>query len=256
MSRRFPFTLIELLVVIAIIAILAALLLPALTAAKDAAKLAVCISNKRQVGIIFGIYLADNPLLANNSYTMAPSYKSHYWRTFYWDGGYLDNLDVTICPNYKEANRANKPTQVGRERGYDGMSEFSANPAYAESGFRCSIPWNGGYFTGVRMERVQRPENVVILGCTSSQAGSYGPYQQCGGAGVRALGGFTYGGGAATYPWLAHRGKAAVLFLDGHAEGAIRTRLTDEVDNGLTTTGSKTGFQFILNQDEMLMTFP
>ena len=45
------FTLIELLVVIAIIAILAALLLPALKMAKKQAKIAICTSNQKQIGL-------------------------------------------------------------------------------------------------------------------------------------------------------------------------------------------------------------
>lgn len=57
--RRAAFTLIELLVVIAIIAILAAILFPVFARAKEAAKKANCLSNLKQLGTAWTLYLDD-----------------------------------------------------------------------------------------------------------------------------------------------------------------------------------------------------
>lgn len=60
LSANKGFTLIELLVVIAIIAILAAVLFPVFAQAKASAKQTVCLSNMKQIGTSFVLYIGDN----------------------------------------------------------------------------------------------------------------------------------------------------------------------------------------------------
>ena len=58
--NELAFTLIELLVVIAIIAILSAILFPVFAQAREKARQAACMSNLRQIGMGFAMYIQDN----------------------------------------------------------------------------------------------------------------------------------------------------------------------------------------------------
>jgi prepilin-type N-terminal cleavage/methylation domain-containing protein len=60
MSRKRAFTLVELLVVIAIISILTALLFPVLSAVRENARAATCLSNLRQLGTGYMLYVQDH----------------------------------------------------------------------------------------------------------------------------------------------------------------------------------------------------
>ena len=91
------FTLIELLVVVAIIGILASLLLPSLGKARAAAKLKVCMSNQRQIGIGAQLYSLDSDGRYVGDFNTAPNTMFFATKYLPYVGGeeYIGNLDYT-----------------------------------------------------------------------------------------------------------------------------------------------------------------
>src|SRR5688500_7916598 len=60
MSQKRAYTLIKLLVVIAIISVLAALLFPVFTQSREKARSTACLSNLKQLGIAYMLYVQDH----------------------------------------------------------------------------------------------------------------------------------------------------------------------------------------------------
>ena len=92
--RRSPaFTLVELLVVIAIIGILVALLLPAIQAAREAARRTQCSSNLKQIGLAILNFESTNGALPAGSTNKNTKIGGPYYST--WTVDILPHLEQT-----------------------------------------------------------------------------------------------------------------------------------------------------------------
>jgi prepilin-type N-terminal cleavage/methylation domain-containing protein/prepilin-type processing-associated H-X9-DG protein len=113
-QKRSGFTLIELLVVIAIIAILAAILFPVFAQAREKARGTSCLSNMKQLGTAFTMYLQDYDERVMPRYQACPSTGPTGPDQLLWTASiqpYVKNQQIFVCPSAVNANYADQWTQ-------------------------------------------------------------------------------------------------------------------------------------------------
>ncbi len=189
-ARRFGFSLIEVLVTVAVIAVLLAILLPALQGARDQSRGAVCLSNLRQIGLA-AYYYAERDRWYPRAYWSAEKRWMDAIKPFL-----TKNSEVYRCPmDSKQIAVTWDPTII--------MS-------YGINTFRFADP-EFCFWYGVRMDRIKRPQGVIIFAdCTP---GKY----YCGG-------GNQYYEPIPDVDYRHHDRRFNVVFCDGHAEARKTSR--------------------------------
>jgi prepilin-type N-terminal cleavage/methylation domain-containing protein/prepilin-type processing-associated H-X9-DG protein len=201
---RGGFTLIELLVVIAIIAILAAILFPVFAQAREKARGISCLSNCKQAGTAFYMYVQDY-----DETMLKMGAGSDWWSLIY---PYTKNLQLFYCPD-----RQDQGTDDSLGLHLDHLPGYGYNWG--------PIGWRGGGLLERQQPDPNNPGHTYIPGkalaalVTPSQTFAFGDTydtpRQTQGIGFM---GCTWNG--TSNSTLRHSGgQFNVVFCDGHAKG-------------------------------------
>lgn len=202
-QKKSGFTLIELLVVIAIIAILAAILFPVFAQAREKARAISCLSNLKQSGTAFYMYVQDY-----DETCLKMGAGVDWWSLIY---PYTKNLQVYYCPD-----RNDQGTDDSLNLHLDHLPGYGYNWG--------PIGWRGGGLLGAQQADPNSPGNNYIPGITLAQivepastfafGDSYDTPRQTLGIGFAAC---TFSG--TTNSQLRHSGgQFNYAFCDGHAK--------------------------------------
>ena len=178
MQQRRGFTLIELLVVIAIIAILAAILFPVFAQAREKARQTTCVSNLKQIGTAFMMYVQDYDETYPPWTGMCPDANLRWALRYMYPGlvdPYIKNganvqtgelKDVWACPSSKAGLGAVSNTYAYNFWTFGGYSTCMCNPTQAactrDPGAFAQFA-SSAYNTPAPQAAIQFPAETIML---------------------------------------------------------------------------------------------
>jgi len=178
---RRAFTLIELMIVIAIIGILAAILFPVFARAKAAAKQTTCLSNLKQIGDAFVLYMGDSDDIFPSAIDPADKFDPGIWSNFPQFAAMIPNMPLmsdVLQPYLKSHEVFHCPSDTGMQvLDNDFPMKLAASPSlYAEYGtsyfFRTEIAFRQLSQTSFKLPA---DVNVLMDGAGCWHGSSRGP---------------------------------------------------------------------------------
>ncbi|HEV7299843.1 MAG TPA: DUF1559 domain-containing protein [Tepidisphaeraceae bacterium] len=190
-EHRHGFTLVELLVVIGIIALLISILLPAMNKARISARLLVCQSNARQIGVALQAYASEHrgffPAARGQDYEPVPGGEGYSYKGTGWDEAIAGNLGTRVTWNVNAAPPIGDAMRVwqcpfdeerGSAQGASQRRSYWLNTGNRAATANTSSPaWDADEaINSVRIKpsgsRMSGRSDIAILGCRRSTAAS------------------------------------------------------------------------------------